>query len=210
MAQVPGPRMQQLARQRDEIHWHELDEVDAALKALPNDYWRALVATLAYAGLRLAEVVWLRRSDIEEIGERRQLWVSTVDEGDGDRHELKTEHSRRTVEVHPKKLWPRLKAHLAATKSEVFAFPIPKGIKRRPRNKGGAHHERWLVPTLSTRLAKLLPESMNARSLRRTFGSLMLRDGKSVAEVAAAMGNTPDVVQKHYARILGSEVRVGF
>lgn len=213
MYQVPAPTAHQLQRESGEIHWHALKDVDAAIKALPDDYWKALVATLAFAGLRIAELVWLRRSDIELVGKRRQIWVSTVDDGHGGRHELKTGHSRRTVEVHPTKLWPLLKKHLAKTKGEVFAFPMPEDVKRQARLSGG-HTERWVTATLSRRLSGgvggFLPEGMSARTLRRTFGSLMLRDGKSVAEVAAAMGNTPAVVQAHYARILGSEVRVGF
>ena len=56
----------------------------------------------------------------------------------------------------------------------------------------------------------LLPKGMNAKSLRRTFGSLLLRAGKSTAEVAAAMGNTEEIVRRHYARLLGSEVDVDF
>jgi len=56
----------------------------------------------------------------------------------------------------------------------------------------------------------LLPRGMTAKSLRRTFGSLLLRSGKTTAEVAAAMGNTEDVVREHYARILGCEVDVDF
>jgi integrase len=45
-------------------------------------------------------------------------------------------------------------------------------------------------------------------SLRRTFGSFLLRSGASVHEVSAAMGNSAEVVEEHYARILGSEVLV--
>jgi hypothetical protein len=51
---------------------------------------------------------------------------------------------------------------------------------------------------------------MNAKSLRRTFGSLLIRSGATEAQVAAAMGNTPSVVRAHYARILGGEVDVDF
>jgi len=56
----------------------------------------------------------------------------------------------------------------------------------------------------------VLPEGMSAKSLRRTFGSLLLRSGKSSAEVAAAMGNTEQVVRDHYARLLGREVKVDY
>ena len=54
----------------------------------------------------------------------------------------------------------------------------------------------------------ILPSNMTALSLRRSFGSLLLRSGKTTSEVAAAMGNTPSMVEKHYARILGNEVNI--
>lgn len=200
-------------------HWHELPEVEAALEALPSDYWRALVATLAFAGLRLAELVWLRREDVQVQGDRRQLWVTTVEDGHGGRHALKTGHSERAVEIHPTRLWPLLERHLVDGAGEVFLFPA--STRRRARASAG-HPERWVEHTLGRVLsgdpggatrsprAGLLPEGMGPASLRRTFGSLLLRSGASVAEVAAAMGNTPAVVQAHYARVLGSEVAVRF
>lgn len=214
MLLVRAPSADQVARAKREIQWHEIDAVEAALDALPDDYWKALVGTLAFAGLRLAELAWLRRSDLQERTDgRRELWVASNEDALGGRHALKTDHSRRAVEVHPTRLWPLLERHLKATQG-AWLFPPPKHVTRRVRKQGDP--TRWRVETLSRRLVGdarrggLLPEGMTARSLRRTFGSLMLRNNRSVAEVAAAMGNTPDVVQKHYARILGAEVSVRF
>jgi integrase len=51
---------------------------------------------------------------------------------------------------------------------------------------------------------------MNAATLRHTFGSLLLRSGKTYAQVAAAMGNSESTVREHYARLGGHEVDVDF
>ena len=230
MTSVRAPSKSQLQRERGEIHWHELADVEAALAKLPTEYWKTLVSTLAFAGLRLAELVWLRRSDVQQLADgRRQLWITTVQDGHGGRHALKTGHSERAVEIHPKRLWPLIEAHLKDRAGEVFLFPMPPDMRRRSRESGG-HPERWVEHTLGLMLSGdtggkalnkegelskpprpgLLPKGMGPASLRRTFGSLLLRSGASVAAVAAAMGNTPNVVQTHYARILGSEVRVAF
>ena len=106
-----------------------------------------------------------------------------------------------------------------------YLFPMPKATRRRRRDVNIGSADRWIVSTLSTALRghaggsdlkrrppapALLPVGMNAKSLRRTFGSLLIRSGKSSAQVAAAMGNTEDVVREHYARILGCEVDVDF
>ncbi len=218
MKAVQAPTLQQLERLRDDIHWHELEEVEAALQAIEAGYWRTLVAVLAFAGLRLSELAWLRREDVTAIdgGARHQLWIATVDDGHGAKHELKTGHSRRAVEVHPVRLWPLLQGHLESGAGEVFLFPVPKDVRRKPRQAG--HPERWLPTALGRRLggeswkerSGVLPAGMSVMSLRRTFGSLLLRSGCSAEQVAAAMGNTPGVVRKHYARILGAEVEVRF
>jgi integrase len=245
-----------LMRERGDVHWHSLEEVQEAMDGVgerlvarfagahrknpvmadPDDlvglvaYWQALIATLAYAGLQLAELVWLRRSDLKlsEDGQSGSLWVTTVadPEDSGMKHLLKTEHRRREVNLHPRLLLPRLTAHLAKRAGAHYLFPVPDGYRARIRAKSsGGSAERWLLQSLSvalrghqggTDLAKrpptpgILPAGMNAKSLRRTFGSLLLRSGKSYAQVAAAMGNTEKVVHDHYARMRGCEVNVDF
>lgn len=227
MAGVRNVPRHAVEREHGEIHWHELREVETAIERLPHVYWQALVATLAYAGLQLAELCWLRVSDLEFApdGTRGRLWVTTVSDPDqpGVRHTLKTAHRRRAVNLHPRLLLPRLQAHLAAGGAgRTFLFPLPATTRKRRRDAAPGSGERWLVGSLSTLLRGnkggrrrqaqpgLLPPGMNAKSLRRTFGSLLLRSGKSSAEVAAALGNTEEIVRRHYARILGCEVNVDF
>ncbi len=251
MSAVPAVKKHAVARDRGEIDWHSLKDVQAALKAIPErlagrldvekkkvpahliDYWRALVGMLGFAGLQLAELIWLRRSDLEISGDRAKVWVTTVEDAEvpGISHALKTGHRRRHVDVHPRLLLPLLKNHLKGLQAGgVHLFPLPSDVRVRKRAKNPGAAERWLMQSLSTMLrghagsAKLnkkgepqrkptpglLPKGMNAKSLRRTFGSLLLRSGKSTAEVAAAMGNTEEIVRQHYARILGCEVDVDF
>lgn len=253
MLAVPSVTKSQVLRERGDIHWHTLDEVEQAIEAIPQRlalrwdhktgafvqreagagaadvaYWRALVAMLGYAGLQLAELAWLRVSDLEFMQDRGKVWITTVEdpEDPAERHSIKTHHRRREVDLHPVHLLPRLKAHLAAGNAgKTYLFPLPPVRRRRIRGVAGGSSERWLVQGLSGALrghpggkdkrkrpptAGILSGDMNAKSLRRTFGSLLLRSGRSAAEVAAIMGNTESVVREHYARILGSEVRVNF
>jgi integrase len=210
----------QVGRERGEIHWHDMAEVEAVIRGL-DTYWAALVASLAYAGLQLAELCWLRREDLIWGPERKtaQLRVCTVTEGEV-RHYLKSAHRRRIITVHQRLLIPRLELHLQAIKQSTYLFPTPEGNRR--ARKTADNLERWLPHALSVVLRGhpggkcrapsqgLLPPGMNAKSLRRTFGSLLIRSGATEAQVAAAMGNTPSVVRAHYARILGGEVDVDF
>jgi hypothetical protein len=82
---------------------------------------------------------------------------------------------------------------------------LEDSLSKALRGHAGGKDKRKRPPTPG-----LLPKGMNAKSLRRTFGSLLFRSGKSTAEVAAAMGNTEQVVRENYARILGCEVDVDF
>ena len=215
MAKVTSVKKDELRRERGDIHWHELKEVKAAIAALENEYWRALVSTLAYAGLQLAELAWLRVKDVNLTAGR--IWIATVedDQDTSVQHALKTAHRRRSVQIHPKYLLPALKQFKKKKMTgEQYFFAMPKGMRRQHlRQHTRGREERWIVSSLNTLLLGkramvdkfgnklphregLLPKGMSAKSLRRTFGSLMLRSGKTTAEVAAAMGNTEDVVRE--------------
>lgn len=106
----------------------------------------------------------------------------------------------------------------------MFFFPVLGSMRKRKRAALG-HPERWLPTTLTfvlrghpgskdklkrPSMSGLLPKGMNAASLRHSFGSLLLRSGKTYAQVAATMGNSEAVVMEHYARIQGREVEVNF
>jgi len=49
-------------------------------------------------------------------------------------------------------------------------------------------------------------DALDCRTGRRTCGSLLLRAGSSIEEVAAILGDNPQTVREHYAAILSSEV----
>lgn len=253
MEGVPRTRKGEVLAERGDIHWHELAEVEAALAALPARlkarkgkeaaaaevaYWRALVGMLAYAGLQLAELAWLRRKDLELLADRSRgsVWITTVeDQADPtQRHAVKTAHRRRRVDLNPKRLLPLLRAYLDTGQgAREYLFPLPPGMPRRRRR--GVLCERWRVDGLSRALRGdpggknpskgkkpkgatpgLLPAGMNAKSLRRTFGSILIRSRRpdggryGVADVAALMGNSEAVIADHYAKILGREVDVEF
>jgi len=253
MEGVPRTRKGEVLAERGDIHWHELAEVEAALEALPARlkarkgkavaaaevaYWRALVGMLAYAGLQLAELAWLRRKDLELAANRLRgsVWITTVEDAGNpeQRHAVKTEHRRRRVDLNPKRLMPLIREYLdAGHGAGEYLFPLPPGMPRRRRR--GALCERWRVDGLSRVLrgdpggknpskgkkpkaatSGLLPVGMNAKSLRRTFGSILIRSRRpdggryGVADVAALMGNSEAVIADHYAKILGREVDVEF
>ena len=236
MSGVKAVKRDNLRRERGEIVWHDLKDVEAAIESIkPADgkepahvrectYWRALLAMLAYAGPQLAELCWLRRSDLSLSKDGGTIWIGPVNDPThpGAQHLLKTGNRERHVNVHAKYLLPRLREYLdAGLAGQVFLFPkIARRNRTRTVNIG--HAERWIEDVLGTKLrghpggkkrkptAGILPAGMNAATLRHTFGSLLLRSGKTYAQVAAAMGNTEQTVREHYARLKGSETPIDF
>ena len=201
----------QVQEERGDIVWHSLPEVHATVSRLPDLYWKSVVSTLAFAGLRLSELAWLRTTDLDL--EKGTIWVTTVEDATGDKHKIKSLHSRRTVNLHPKLLWPLLREYQRdLAPGPTVLFPVPEKM-RRSRSRPDAAAERWRLDTLGKVLRRFLrtPQTgMMPLTLRHTFGSLLIRVGRNVTEVAAAMGNTPEVVLRHYARLLGHEVHINF
>lgn len=187
--QVPSAKVQ---AERD-IQWHSLEEVEAVLAPL-DSYWRAMIACMAFAGLSAHEVRGLRRGDLVESRGAWSLRITpTNDRG------LKTAKRRRSVPV-SKRLAPILQAHLATLPADAeILFPPLIG-----------HGEIWNANTFTRELGRILPDGMDALSLRRTFGSLLIRSGKSAEEVSGVMGNSAAIVTRHYGRILGGEVEIDF
>jgi len=226
MAAIEATSKNEVLRERGDIHWHDLKEVKSVISKIKSDYWKTVVSALAYSGLQLAELCWLRVKDVEWLPNgTAQFWITTVEDPDDDRvgHTIKTEHRRRHVRLHPKLLQPLIRKHIDSGRAgETFLFAMPPEVHRRTRTVNGGSAERWQIDTLSTVLRGhkggkkrkptpgILPSGMNAKSLRRTFGSLLLRSGKTSAEVAAAMGNDEKTVRQHYAKLKGCEVSMDF
>ena len=201
MDQVPAPRIQGT---RD-IAWHTIEEVEAVLGKLPT-YWRGLVAVLAYAGLSAHELRGLRREDLHETksqakakGKRAVKGLRFLRVTPHDKRSLKTSKRQRNVAI-SKRLAPILDAHLAElSQDSEYLFPALTGSG-----------PMWKADTLTDCIGTWLPKGMTCLSLRRTFGSLLIRSGRTAEEVSAAMGNSPAMVHAHYARILGGEVEIDF
>lgn len=179
---------QKKIKNNKDIQWCEREEIEKIIEGIQEPYWRALVATLVYTGLSAHELRGLRVVDLD-------LTLKTLYVTPHNQRTLKTNKRKRSMMI-SEALFPYLQK-LDLSGPALFTPTI-------------GNLEYWQKDTMSKQILKILPPGITCLTLRRTFGSLLLRSGKSVSEVAAAMGNSATMVEKHYARILGHEVDTNF
>jgi integrase len=161
--------------------WLEPDEVASLLDAAKDH--KALIATMALAGLRVGELAALRWSDVDLAGAKLNVRRS------------KTEAGERTVELSPS-LLDELKLHRAKARyaePSDYVFATRNGTQRNRSNIT----RQILRPAIEQANAKRakderppLSAGVTNHSLRRTFASLLYEAGASPAYVMSQMGHT--------------------
>ena len=157
---------------------------------------RALIATLALAGLRIDEALSLRWRHVDLAAGRLRV------EG------TKTDAANRSVDLLP--LLRDELAALAADRSgrepDVHVFATAAGTKQTATNV----RRRVMSPAVERasdapagRGAERLPEGLTPHSLRRTFASLLIARGEDPSYVMEQMGHaTPHLTLSLYARAM--------
>ena len=177
--QVRKPR-QPVARQPAPIPPAVVERIRAQLEPLDA----ALVATLAYAGLRPeSEALPLRWGDVGE----RTLTIRAT----------KTGHTRHVRLLEP--LADDLRAWRAASENpdgRSLVFPRPSGKPWTETDWQNWRRRVWR-PASS---AAGLPADSRPRDLRASFASLLIHEGRNVVEVAGQLGHSPETCLRSYAR----------
>lgn len=168
---------------------------------------RALLATLAFAGLRLGELLSLRWRDVD-------LAVGRLHVG-----EAKTDAGRRHVKIRAalRDDLLTLKANASDTDPAAYVFGTSTG-----RRHGATNIRRRVLAPAVTRANELLenrdgaplPEQLTPHSLRRTFASILYAIGEDPPTVMAEMGHTsPSLALAIYAHAMrrdeGEKGRLG-
>ncbi len=163
-------------------------------------YRRPLLATLAYAGLRIGELLALHWRDID------------LASGSIAVREAKTAAGVRSVDIQPE-LREELAIWKATTSFDAtadLAFPTSTG---RADNRGNVRTRVLLraVERADQRLAAdsdQLPEGLSPHALRRSFASLLVGFGEDIAYTMAQIGHVdPKMTLGVYAQALQSKRR---
>ncbi len=144
---------------------------------------RAMILTLRYTALRIGDVALLGRERVSRDGGRWRIF-------------LRTEKSGKPVFL-------PIPAELKAALDRV---PLPRGCGDDPRwfFWNGVSSERAMKGIAERSLAAVFKSSMvpgaHAHRFRHTLATELLGSGASFEEVADILGNSPEIVRKHYAK----------
>ena len=186
---------------RREMRILQREEINALLDATDSRY-RPLLATAAFTGMRLGELLGLAWQDADLNGGvihvRKQL------DRDGERVDPKTPQAIRDVVLMPA-LARLLRQHrLASPHSRpsdlVFASALGTGLDRRNVSRRGLER--------AIRRAGLDDPNrptLRFHDLRHTFASLLIAQGANVVFVARQLGHaSPDITLRVYAHLFDS------
>jgi integrase len=168
-------------------------EMDALLSAAPPRY-RLAIATGLFAGLRLSEVLGLTWSDVDLGG--AQLRVGYQMGRDGKRRSLKTPAARREVilmeSLGRQFAGRRLASRHSAAADLVFTTVTGRGVGHRNLTARGleAARDRAGLPDVTF------------HTLRHTFASMLIAQGRDPVFVARQLGHTnPAVTLRVYGHL---------
>jgi integrase/recombinase XerD len=144
---------------------------------------RAMILTLRYAALRIGDVAMLNRDRLSRESGRWRIF-------------LRTEKSGKPVFL-------PIPCEL---KDALDVVPAPRGAAEDCRCYfwNGVSSERTIKDIADRSLAAVFKASMvphaHAHRFRHTLATELLGNGASFEEVADILGNSPEIVRKHYAK----------
>ncbi len=175
----------------NDVESFSLDEVKLIIKACDHigrgQYERlrvrAMVLTLRYTALRIGDVAMLARDRFSKDSGKWRIF-------------LRTEKSGKPVFL-------PIPTELKAALDRV---PIPRGAAPDCRHYfwNGISSERTMKDTADRSLSAVFKSAMvpkaHAHRFRHTLATELLGNGASFEEVADILGNSPEIVRKHYAK----------
>ena len=195
-------------REQKEVIWLENgdgEKLVSKMYYLHGDYWGDIARFQLSTGWRSEEMPFLQAALCTD----KVITFETVHDPVTGKTNGKS--GKRSVQV-PKVARQAVRRRLST--NGTFLFPMEA---KRKRNRKcckllvDAWNEKYFNTKYRVRLRAAaekakIKKPIDCRILRRTFGSLLIRASRSVYEVSKLMGNSPAIVEKHYARLLAEEI----
>jgi integrase len=168
-------------------------DIVVRLAASIDDRYSALVLLAGFGGLRLGELLGLRRRDIDVARSQVRVEVQTVELRHGERLTTapKTDAGRRTLHL-PQEVTNALVRHLATYGSEgpdslVFTGPLSEGLRR------ATFYKEWHRATAAAKAP-----GVHLHDLRHAAGTLAAQQGATIRELMARLGHaSPQAAQRY-------------
>jgi integrase len=181
------------------------------IRATIREEWRPMVSLALWCGMRLGELIELRRSDIDLAKRQIHIRRSLALAGGADRHVkgTKSDAGARDQRI-PDSVVPELAVHLKAhmTGRHGLVFPSRNGIHLnpsvfygKPKSAPKAKQPPKPVPGgwFAARDAAGRPE-LRFHDLRATGATLLAQNGATVAEVQEFLGDSTPTAALRYVR----------
>ncbi len=190
----PVTKIKRFREPEPEIVFLSSKEIVELLDVLSGDILQPLVATLIFAGLRRGEVCWLTWEDVE-LGRDPPMLHIRGKTMNGMFWQPKTKKSRR-IPI-SSRLRPFLRNLHRNANGVPWVHPSPKGF-------------RWDEDNLTERFRRTMKRHglpWRIMDLRHTFASQLAANNVPFEKIALLMGNSPEIVRKHYARLIPEDLR---
>jgi integrase len=171
-----------------------LDEMQAVIASADSEQYRCLLELLITAGLRIGEALGLTVGDLDR--KHSLIRVEYQLGRDGNRTPLKTEESRRAIDIPP-----QLMRRLVALVSERGALGNPAALVFASRNGSGLVRKvaRGALQR-AAKAAKLAPPAPSLHDLRHSHASMLIALDVPVVDVQRRLGHRkPDTTLRVYA-----------
>jgi integrase len=169
------------------IRFLKLEDIPTQLDALADrPVLQVMVAMLIYAGLRLGELLWLTKEDVDQkngyLRVRRKIVL-------GREWTPKTGRERAVPISRALAIWLQV---YQPPREVPWFFATPNNCQ-------------WDTDAFGEALRRVngvvgLP--WTALDFRHTFGSLLAMKGESLYKISQLLGNSPEICRRHYAALL--------
>ncbi len=171
-----------------------LEEMRSLIDAADGEQYRCLLELLLTAGLRIGEALGLAVCDLDR--EHALIRVEYQLGRDGDRTPLKTEESRRAIDIPP-----LLMQRLVALIAERGALNDPAAFVFASRNGSGLMRKTATAALArAAKAAALAPPKPSLHDLRHSHASMLIALDTPVVDVQRRLGHRkPDTTLRVYA-----------
>ncbi len=184
------------------IFWWTRDEASRIVAAAEDDQARLMIDLDIHTGLRLGELLGLKRRYIENGGHGRLIiQVAGVETRDGWKDHPKSSKSNRPVPV-PKHLTAPLLKHIDGLGPDDHVFTAPGGGGGREVGDGAAWDDRnWSRRVFEPAVAAAGVRRGTPHDMRHTAASWLVQKGVDLYKVQALLGHESYRTTQRYAHL---------